>query len=293
MTHVAPRDLALLLAINAIWGFNLVASKTGVEHFPPVLFTALRFGLVALVLAPFLRWHPGRMDRLLVAAVLSGGVQYALLFIGLAQVEHVGSVAIATQLGVPFTTLLSVLLLGEVVRWRRRLGIALAFGGVAVIAFEPGVLAERSGLALVIASAFMGSLGLVAVKWLGESLTPFELQAWFAWTGLPVLFFLTFWLEEGHAAALASASPLEWGAVLYTAFVATLVGHTGFYYLMQRYPVTSLSPLTLLSPVFGVAFAMLFFGEPLTPRIVVGGLLTLTGVLIIAIRERKMVDTGT
>jgi O-acetylserine/cysteine efflux transporter len=292
VTALAPRDLAFLVGINLIWGFNLIASKVGVGHFPPVLFTALRFGLLGLILLPFLRWHPGRMQRLMVAAMLSGGLQFALLFIGLQLSKGVASVAIATQLGVPFTTLMSVLFLGEVIRWRRWLGIALAFTGVAVIGFQPGLLEHRWGLALVIASTLIGSLGIVAVKTLGESLKPLELQAWFAWSGLPLLVFLTFFLETGQAEAVRTAQWLDWGALLYTALVSSLLAHTGFYWLVSRYPVTSISPITLLSPIFGVTFGVLLFGEPLTTRILVGGALTLTGVFIIAMREKKLVDTG-
>lgn len=293
MTQLAPRDLAFLVGINLIWGFNLIASKAGVGHFPPVLFTAMRFSVLALILLPFLRWHPGRMERLLLAAALSGGLQFALLFIGLSLSKGVASVAIATQLGVPFTTLMSVLFLGEVIHWRRWLGIGLAFAGVAVIGFQPGLLEHRWGLALVIASTLIGSLGLVAVKSLGESLSPLELQAWFAWSGVPLLLFLTFFLENGQAAAIASAGWLDWSALLYTALVSSLLAHTGFYWLVSRYPVTSISPITLLSPIFGVAFGVVLLGEPLTARILAGGALTLTGVFIIAMRERKMVDTGT
>jgi O-acetylserine/cysteine efflux transporter len=292
VTQLAPRDLAFLIGINLIWGFNLIASKTGVEHFPPVLFTALRFSLLGLILLPFLRWHPGRMERLLLAAALSGGLQFALLFIGLSLTEGVARVAIATQLGVPFTTLMSVLFLGEVIRWRRWLGIGLAFAGVAVIGFQPGLLEHRWGLALVIASTLIGSLGLVAVKTLGESLSPLELQAWFAWSGVPLLVFLTLFLETGQIEAIATAGWMEWGALLYTALIASLLGHTGFYWLVSRYPVTSISPITLLSPIFGVAFGAMLLGEPLTTRILVGGALTLTGVFIIAMREKKLVDTG-
>jgi drug/metabolite transporter (DMT)-like permease len=40
-------------------------------------------------------------------------------------------------------------------------------------------------------------------------------------------------------------------------------------------------------------FGALLLGEPLTERILLGGALTLTGVFIIAMRERKLVDTGT
>ena len=42
-THVAGRDLTLLLAMNVIWGLNLVACKVGVDEFPPVFVTATAF----------------------------------------------------------------------------------------------------------------------------------------------------------------------------------------------------------------------------------------------------------
>ena len=41
---IAGRHLALLVFMNLIWGLNLIASKIGVGQFPPIFFTALRFG---------------------------------------------------------------------------------------------------------------------------------------------------------------------------------------------------------------------------------------------------------
>jgi O-acetylserine/cysteine efflux transporter len=292
VTHLAPRDLAFLLLINLIWGFNLIASKVGVQHFPPVLFTALRFTVLALCLLPFLRWHAGRMLQLCVAAVLSGGLQFALLFTGLRLTPHVGSVAIATQLGVPFTTLMSVLFLGEVIHWRRRLGIALAFAGVAVVAVQADVFSYRAGLALVVASALVGSFGVVAVKRLGETFRPLELQAWFAVAGLPLLWLLTLWLEAGQGAAVRAAGPRAWGALAFTVFGSSLIAHSGFYWLISRYPVSSVSPLTTLSPVFSVALGVLLLGDALSARLLLGGVLTLAGVTIIALRDPSAVDTG-
>ena len=292
MSHLAPRDLAFLVAINLIWGVNLIASKVGVGHFPAVFFTALRFSALALCLAPFLRWHAGRMLPLIVAATLSGGLQFALLFTGLRLTPHVGSVAIATQLGVPFTTLMSVLFLGEVIHWRRRLGIALAFAGVAVIAAQADVFDYRAGLALVTASALAGSVGVVAVKRLGETFRPLELQAWIATAGLPLLWLLTLWLETGQGTALRSAGLPGWGALAYTVVASSLVAHTGYYWLISRYPVSAVSPLTTLSPVVSVALGVLLLGDALTSRILVGGLLTLVGVTIIARRDPSAVDTG-
>jgi O-acetylserine/cysteine efflux transporter len=291
MTQVAPRHLAALLAITLIWGLNLVVSKAGLGQVPPMLFTALRFALLAALLWPFLRVVPGKMNAMVVAALLSGALNFALLFAGLAIAQNVSAVAIASQLGVPFTTLLSVALLGETVRWRRWTGIALSFAGVLLIGLDPVVFGYWPSLVLVIASALVGSLGVIAVKRLPE-FRPLEVQAWFSWVSLPVLAVLA---VVAHRPGLDDlrAIPLEaWGAIAYTAIFGSLIAHTGFYHLVQRYPVTSVAPLTVLSPVFSVVFGITLLGDELTARIAVGGLVTLAGVLIITLRERRLADTG-
>jgi len=291
MTTIAPRDLALLLGVNVVWGLNLVVSRYGLQELPPVLFTALRFGLFGLILVPMLRIRRGQMSALVVAAVLSGGLNFALMIVGLALAENVSSVAIASQLGVPFTTLLSIALLGEVVHWRRWTGIVLSFAGVVVMGFDPHVTDRWLSLALVIASQFVGALGVITVKRLRD-FRPLELQAWFAWINLPLLIGLTLALERPGWDTITGAGMATWGAVAFTALGASLFGHTGFYYLVQRYPITSVAPVTVLSPVFSVVFSVLLLGDVLTPKILAGGACTLAGVLIITLRERRIVDVG-
>lgn len=289
---LARRDLTLLIGISGIWGFNLIAAKVGVTEIPPILFTALRFGLLSLVTLPFLKVFPGQMRPLLLAAGLSGALQFSLLFAGLALAHDVSTVAIASQLGIPITTLLSVWLLKETIRWRRILGIVLAFGGVAVIAFDPGVLVYSNGLGLVIASCVAGSLGLTYIKRL-SGIGPLELQAWLAVTAWPLLLGLSFLFEQGQWAALKDASLTGWGALLFTSLINSLFAHTAMFYLIQRYPVTSVAPLTLLSPLFSILFGVTLLDDQLSPRMVLGGALTLLGILIVALRDRRMVDTGT
>lgn len=289
---LARRDLALLVGISGIWGFNLIAAKVGVTEIPPILFTALRFGLLSVVTLPFLKVFPGQMRPLLVAAGLSGALQFALLFAGLALAHDVSTVAIASQLGIPITTLLSVWLLKETIRWRRILGIVLAFGGVAVIAFDPGVLVYSNGLGLVIASCVAGSLGLTYIKRL-NGIGPLQLQAWLAVTAWPLLLGLSFVFEQGQWAALRGASLTGWGALVFTSLINSLFAHTAMFYLIQRYPVTSVAPLTLLSPIFSIVFGVTLLDDQLSPRMVLGGALTLLGILIVALRDRRMVDTGT
>ena len=286
------RHLALLIAINLIWGMNLIASKIGVGQFPPMLFTAMRFGALALVLFPMLRLHPGQMTYLLAAALLTGPAAFALLFTGVLLTADASTVAIATQLGVPFSTLLSVWLLGEKIRWRRTLGIALAFAGIVVIGFDPRVFAYWEGLLLVVASCLVGSLGLIFVKRL-KNLGALQLQAWIAAVGGPGLMILSLIFESNQATAVASADWHGWAALAFTTVLSSLVAHTSWYFLVSRYPVTSLSPLTLLSPLFGIFFGVTLLDDHLTPRMLLGGAITLIGVLIVVLREKRLVDTGT
>lgn len=288
---IEPRDLALLLGINLIWGVNLVVSKIGLAQIPSILFTLLRFLILAVLLLPWLRVQRGQMSALAVAAVFTGAFQFALYFWGLGISTNVAAVAIASQLSVPFATLLSVALLGEVVRWRRWSGIGLSFAGVLVMGFDPSVASQWQSLSLVIGGAFVGCVGLIAIKKL-HGFSPLELQAWIAWLSLPVLLVLSLEFERPDLGALAHVSLSAWAALAFTALAASLVAHTGYFYLVQRYPVTSVAPVTTLSPVFSVLLSVIFLGQLLSARLIVGGAITLAGVVIITLRERRIVDTG-
>ena len=291
MIAVRLRDLWLLIGITFIWGVNLITSKVGVDEIPPILFTFLRFAIVVIILLPALRLHPGQMGTLVIAALLSGALNFALNFAGLRRATNVSSVAIMTQLGVPFTTLLSIAMLGEVVRWRRRTGIALSFLGVIILGFDPQIGDRWESVALVVASAFFSALGLIVIKRL-QGFTPAEVLGWTYLISMPVLFAASLLLEHPDLTAWHDISWRAWGSLLFAAIVASLIAHTGYFHLVQRYPVTSIAPLTTLSPVFSIVLGVLFLGDQLTWRILIGGACTLLGVLIITLRERRIVDTG-
>jgi O-acetylserine/cysteine efflux transporter len=289
---IERRDLALLLIMNLIWGMNLIASKVGVGHFPPIFFTALRFASLALFLIPMLRIHRGQMVYLSAAALLTGPASFALLFAGIYLTEDASTVAIGSQMGVPFSTLLSVWLLGETIRWRRTLGIALAFAGIVIIGFDPRVLAYWEGLVLVVGSCLVSSLGLIFLKRLHD-IKPLELQSFVALVGGSLLLIMSFAFESGQMDAVRNAPWQGWAALAFTTLLSSLVAHTAWYYLVARYPVTSLSPLTLLSPLFGILFGVTLLDDQLTPRMLLGGAVTLIGVFIVVMREKRLVDTGT
>ncbi len=269
------------------WGFHYVVIKVAVVEIPPIFYAAMRMTLVAAVLSPFLRWRAGKMNKVILAAFCFGAVNYALLFSGLKYATASAS-AIANQLYVPFATILSIVFLKETIGWRRVVGVTLAFAGVAVIAIsrDQDVAGARIGLGvgLVAAATFVEANGSILVK-KATDFKPWELLAWFGLIGAPLLFALSAVIERDQMASLAASDKkLVIGAILYSALVSSVFGHTAYYWLIQRRPVSEVASSTLLTTFCAVSFSVAILGEPFTLAFVIGGVMTLIGVAIVVLR---------
>ncbi len=278
--------LLLIVLINLIWGINFIFTKLVFDQLPPVLFAAMRFAVILIILLPLLRPARGQMRLILLTSLCMGALHFTLIYLGLQRANGVSSVAIASQLFVPFSTVLSVLLLRERIGWRRILGISLAFGGVLIIGFDPAALNQLDSLAFVAVGALIAALGAIFMKRI-KDVGVFQLQAWMAAVSAPILFLSSAVLETGQWTALTGADSTAWGILVFSALGASLLGHGGMYWLLQRHDVSLISPTTLLSTVFGVALGIVFLGEVLTTRMLIGGLLALGGVLMIALRQPR------
>jgi len=282
------RDFALLTAMCLVWAVNNVLSKHVVSGMdvPPLFYAAARFAIVLACTFPFLLPAPKPLWRLVVVALLMGGGNFALMFVGL-KLSTASSAAVVLQLGMPMTTLLSVLMLGERIRWRRGLGILLTFGGAMTVMWDPQGFTISTGLLLVAGAAFMGSLGAVLMKQM-EGVKPFTYQAWVGMTSFWPLAALSFWLEPtGMDAAMAAGWPFL-GALVFSALIVSLVAHTVYYLLIRRYEANLVSALTLMTPLATIALGVAVMGDPFGPRMAIGSAVALTGVLIIALRGNQV-----
>lgn len=279
-----PRHFLLMVLICIVWASNNVLSKVLISHWhvPPLFYTSIRFAIVALCTLPWLLPMPRPAWRIAVLGVLMGGGNFALMFIALYWVSA-SEAAIVVQSSVPMTTLLSILILGERIRWRRTLGIALALGGVLIVMYQPGFRIS-AGMLLLLASAFAGSVGAVMMKQM-DSIAPLQFQAWVSLTGVLVIapFSIAF---EPHA--LANAMAAGWPvlvAVLYSALVTSIFAHTAYYFLIGRYEANLVAALTLMTPLITLALGSLLIDDPITVKMMVGTAIALSGVLIIALRS--------
>ena len=281
------RDFLLLFAVCFVWGLNLVVTRWVVADaaVPPVFFAAVRFAGIALVLLPFLFPAPKQMLTLFGISMCMGAVHFALLFMGLANAEA-SAVSVTGQLGVPFATLMSMAFLGEKVGWRRGLGIMLAFAGVTLIAFDPDSFSVSFGLIYVIISAFIGASGGIMMKKMAP-ISALQLQAWLGLFSFGPLLIFSFLTEGGQVEAFVGGGWLVWIATVFAVLGVSVFGHGAYYYLIKKYDISLLSPLTLMTPIWGVVLAVSLLGEPLTLRLIVGAAVSLSGVFVIAIRRNK------
>jgi drug/metabolite transporter (DMT)-like permease len=280
------RDFLILLLVCLAWGYSNVLSKivVGAWHVPPLFFAAVRFAVVVIATLPWLLPMPRPRLRVATIGLLMGAGNFALLFIGL-QTASPSSAAIVIQIGVPFTTLLSIVLLGERIHLRRGLGIALTLAGVVIVVWNPNGVALSAGLWFIVGAAFAGSLGAVMMKQV-EDVAPLRFQAWVGVVSCLPLALGSALFERGQwASAVAIGWPFV-AAVLFAALVVSVVAHTSYYALIRRYEANLLAPLTLMTPLATIAFGVALTGDHLDRRMIAGAALALLGVLVVAMRAR-------
>lgn len=281
-----PLHVLILVGITVVWGLNFVVAKVGLLQLPPLLLMALRWGLVGVLLAPFVKPPSGRWGAVLLVSFTLGFVHFALMFSGLRAIDAAAA-AIAIQLQVPFAALLAAIFFGDRLGWRRALGMAIAFAGVAILAGEPRLEGRYGALAMVIGASFVWAIANFQVKRLGE-IDGFALNAWIGVLAAPQLLLGSLLLEQGQWAALQAADWRAWLSVVYQAVLAVIFGYGLWFRFLRHYTMNQVIPFTLLVPLFGVASGVLFLAEPLTPARVAGGLLTVAGVGIIILRRPRL-----
>lgn len=285
------RDLALVLLIVLAWALNFLTSARALREIPPILFTALRFAALLPALALLIRRPPpGQWPRLLAVSLLVGVVHFSLNFMALRLAGDLTSPAILMQSYVPMTTLLAWWWLGERVGWRTASAVAVSFLGVLVLGLDPHVLQRPMAVAAMLVSALTLSIATLLMKGL-RGIDLYSQQGWMALFSLPVLLLLSLWLEPGALRALPQASGLAWFGVVYAALGASLLGHGVYYRLVQRHPVSQITPWMLLVPLLVVVLGVLFWGDRPGPRVLLGGAMVLGGVLVIALRTRAKART--
>ncbi|WP_244471038.1 DMT family transporter [Microvirga massiliensis] len=286
---MALRDFLLMLLVCLLWAAHTVVSKIVVSgmEIPPLFYAAVRYGIVAVLGLPWLLPIPRPRWRILVVGFLMGGGGFALFFVGIKSASP-SSAAVVTQLGLPITTLLSVVMLGERIYWKRGLGIALTFVGGLLVMWDPSsALPVSGGLVLILGSAAAGSLAAVMMKQM-DGVAPLRFQAWVGFASVVPLAFLTAGLETDQVPRAMEAGWAFVAALLFSALIVSLVAHTIYYDLIGKYPANLIAPLTIMNPLLTVGLGVIVTGDQFDERMALGTGIALCGVMIITLRRNHV-----
>lgn len=274
------RDFLLLMSVCLIWALNVIIGKIVLTHYavPPFYYAGVRFLGVALILSPLLRNVPKQLGRVLCVGFLVGAAHFGLLFVGLTAATP-SSAAIVLQLGIPLTAVLSVVFLGEKISTQRAAGIAIAFVGVVTVIWNPAEMKASLGLLAVVGSTASIASGSILLKRL-DPIHPLRLQAWVAIASFAPLIFGSAVMESGQIATTVAGGWAFIAASLFSILIVTLVAHTLYFSLLQRYPASVVAPLTLAMPIMTIFLGAALTGDTFTHRTILGSILALGGVLI-------------
>jgi O-acetylserine/cysteine efflux transporter len=282
-----PRHLLLALAVAVVWGVNFVVIEVGLEGFPPLLFSALRF-FFAAVPAIFLLGGPRVPWRYVIAVGLALGVaKFGLLFIAMDHGVPAGLASLVLQSQVIFSVLLAVLVLRERPRRTQVAGITIACAGMVLILLDRGLAAPVGALALVIVAGLCWAVANTVTRHAKPQDT-LRFMVWASAVAVLPLLVLSL-LTEGvgnDLDALRNISLTGIGALGYLAFVATLFGFGVWGYLLRQYDASTVAPFSLLVPVVGMAAAWVLRGEAVGLQRAIAAVLIIGGMACTVIRRR-------
>lgn len=279
-----PRDFAELVALAALWGGSFLFMRMGAGEFGPFALVALRVAGAALLLLPFVAWRgqTGELRRhwrpILVVGLLNSALPF-LAFAYAALSITAGLSAIFNATAPLFGALVAWLWLGERLALPRWLGIAIGFGGVALLAwsstgspaaFKPG----GSGWAVVACIAATLCYG-VAANYTRRHLTGVAPLATAAGSQLGAALVLALPAVWWWPASTPSAT--AWGAVAALAIACTGVAYLLYFRLIANAGPANAIAVTYLVPLFGALWGGLFLGERVTATMLGGGAVILLG----------------
>lgn len=285
--------VAAALFVALCWGGNFSASKFSMESFPPFMTVGLRFVIVCALLAPFAlikKPYPKFKDMLFLAMTLIV-LHFAMIFLAMNMGLSITSVIVATQLGVPFSCVVSSVLFNDHLGPWRAFGLLVAFLGVLMVALTPNASEHWQAFMLATFGAFAWSSANIYMK----RMKPTKVVALLFWPGLislPILGAMTLLFEHDHLQKLQDATWVSWGGILYSTVFSSLIGYGLWNWLIGKYPLSQVVPYSLCVPIAGIAGGVLIFGDAFTLQVQIGAALTIAGVGIIAMRRPKLAELG-
>ena len=270
-----------LLAVSASWGMAFVVMKDAIERQSVNNFLFSRFSLAVLVMLALRPSVVKRIDRDLLLRAASAGVflgfGYIFQTLGLAR-TGAAITGFVTGLYVVMTPLLAYFFLKEKLNkliWSCVFLATIGLGLLSIRGFSVGI-----GEMLVLASAFFFAAHIIALgKWSSGrdvyAMTVVQLAMCALLSGIASI-------PGGYSAPPDTG---VWAVVVFTAVLCTAVAFVVQTWSQAHMTTTKVAVILTMEVVFAAIFAMIFGGERLTLQATLGGILVLTAMFMIVLKE--------
>ncbi len=304
---MTPIYTALAVLVTFIWGVNFTFIAWGLESFPPLMLTALRFFFTAVPLVFFLK--PPKFNRtLLIYAIGTFVMQYAFVFTAMHLGASAGLTALLLQIQIFITVLLAYFILGEAVSRMQIIGMLVGVLGLSVIALNLGGDMPLAGFVCILIAAIGWSFGNIASKQASTQATQqrsdgaiipsntgrnkasaLSALALVVWGGLIACVILTlssliFETEAWQLVTFTEASLKSWLSLGFIVYLSTLIGFGLWAHLLSQNTASKVMPFALLVPVFGMTTSVLLTGEVVTWWKMLAMILILSGLVLANIK---------
>jgi O-acetylserine/cysteine efflux transporter len=278
------KHLLILLFIAIAYGSAFPITKLALnDSVPPILMASLRMGIVLIILIPYWRFKiPEKryLPSLIAFSVSMGVLVYVFMTLSLYHSSIISPVIVGSQLAIPFGVLLSALILGENISFKKWILIFCSFFGILIIFFDPEL--ANNFLGLFYASLMALFFGLAQVY--SRQLKNLDVSLTNAFTGLfgfTILLIISFFIEGDTITNVKSINVNTWVLIFYQAIVVSLGAHLLMFYLYKFYTVGQIFPSYSLFPIFGIGLTFLIFGEIPTILFLIGGIIVLGSVYLL------------
>ena len=287
---------AALLVVYLVWGSTYLGIRVMVENgLPPLLSGGVRFVVAGLLLAAVLAVTrgPRRLavsGRQLAASAAVG----ALLLLGGNGLVSLGEQTVPSGIAallIAATPLWIVLLrtgLGDRPRLLTVGGVLLGFAGLAVLV-APGNQAAgvtTAGIVALVLAPIFWAVGSVLSPRLPLPANHFTATTWEMLAGGAIMIAVAVAAGEPGRLDLAAVRPAAWIALGYLVLVGSLLAFSAYVWLLANAPISLVATYAYVNPVVAVALGALLLAEPVTAAVLVGGAVTVLGVLLVVRSER-------
>lgn len=268
-----------------LWGVNVVVMKMGINDMSPVLYTAIRFSIVTLLLLPFCKVPRDQMVSVALIALIMGVGHFCVLSIGISYVES-AVVGLILLLGAPFSSLLAFIFIGERLSYKQMLLILIAMSGACIPTLIENQIDAQIGCLIVLLSMLTWAIGNLMIRRV-SGLPTLTVQFWIGALSAPICFAL-YHLNPPAASVAEQITLTSAASLVYVVCCSSILGYAIWYKLIRNHGVNRIVNLVLLQPVITLIAGYLLLGEVLSLNQQVGaGIMILSMFYFLRLERRK------